>query len=111
MNQFNLRLKELRTEKNVYQKEIANQIKKTTDTISAYEKGKAEPSIDMLIKLADYFQVSVDYLIGRENEQGGIIINDEFNVKERELIGYYRILSAFEQGQLIGVAKTMAHQI
>ena len=60
-----MRLKELRKKKGISQLRLATDLNTTQNTISRYETGEREPGIDELIMLADYFNVSVDYLIGR----------------------------------------------
>lgn len=60
-----MRLKELRNKKGISQLRLATELNTTQNTISRYETGEREPGIDELIKIADYFNVSVDYLIGR----------------------------------------------
>ena len=60
-----MRLKELRKKKGLSQLRLATDLNTTQNTISRYETGEREPGIDELIKIADYFNVSVDYLIGR----------------------------------------------
>lgn len=67
MNTFGDRLKEKRTQKNLKQEDIANLLKINRVTYTNYEKGKREPSIDILIKLADIYETSIDYLTGRYN--------------------------------------------
>lgn len=59
-----MRLKELRKKKGISQLRLAIELNTTQNTISRYETGEREPGIDELIKIADYFNVSVDYLIG-----------------------------------------------
>ena len=59
------RLKEIRKEKNISQEELAQTFKITQQAISAYENGSRDPDSEMLVKLADYFNVSTDYLLGR----------------------------------------------
>lgn len=59
-----MKLKELREEKNLSQKEIAKYLNIAQNTYSRYETGEREPSIEMLKKLAKYYRVSVDYIIG-----------------------------------------------
>lgn len=59
------RIKLLRTEKNISQEALAKHITSNQKQISKWERGQIEPNIDMLKKLADYFGVSVDYLIER----------------------------------------------
>ncbi|NDO47837.1 helix-turn-helix transcriptional regulator [Clostridium sp. MD294] len=58
------KLKYLRKEKQLTQKELANICSIEETTIQRLEYG-GKPSLDTVIKLADYFEVSVDYLIGR----------------------------------------------
>ena len=60
-----MRLKELRKKKGLSQLRLATDLNTTQNTISRYETGEREPGIEELIKIADYFNVSVDYLIGR----------------------------------------------
>lgn len=64
------RLKELIKEKNLEQQQIAFLIGLKTPTFNGYVSDKREPNINTLIKIADFFQVSVDYLIGRTNIRG-----------------------------------------
>ncbi|WP_341877629.1 helix-turn-helix transcriptional regulator [Defluviitalea saccharophila] len=66
---FGLRLKELRTEKNLTQKDIANLINLSPSTVGMYEQGRRDPDTETVKTLADYFNVSVDYLLGRSNDQ------------------------------------------
>lgn len=47
------------------QETLARKIQSNQKQISKWERGQIEPNIDMMKKLADYFEVSVDYLIGR----------------------------------------------
>lgn len=60
-----MRLKELRKKKGISQLRLATELNTTQNTISRYETGEREPGIEELIIIADYFNVSVDYLIGR----------------------------------------------
>ncbi len=65
MISFKERLKELRTERNITQRQLGNLVNMSKMAISHWEKGHSEPSISQLITLANYFEVSVDYLIGK----------------------------------------------
>lgn len=64
---FNIRLKELRLANGLTQKELAKAIEVGRTTISEYESGKIVPKHEGLLKLANYFNVSVDYLQVRDN--------------------------------------------
>lgn len=65
---FASRLYELRISNGINQKVLANALHVTSQSISNYESGKREPRIPDLIAIADYFNVSVDYLIGRSDK-------------------------------------------
>ena len=60
-----MKLKELRKARHITQLKLALDLNMTQNTISRYETGAREPSRDELILIADYFDVSIDYLLGR----------------------------------------------
>ena len=60
-----MRLKEIRKSKGISQLKLAIDLNTTQNTISRYETGKREPGINELIQIADYFNVSIDYLLER----------------------------------------------
>lgn len=61
-------LKKLRTNRGLYQKDIAKILGIAVSTYSYWENGTNEPDQKSLVKLADYFGVTVDYLLGRTNQ-------------------------------------------
>lgn len=63
-----MRLKEVRRAKGISQLKLALDLHTSQNTISRYETGEREPGITELIKLADYFNISVDYLLERTND-------------------------------------------
>lgn len=67
MENFGERLKELRLEKGLTQKQLANEIGNVQSAIAYWENNKQEPTISALKKLCKYFGVSADYLIGLED--------------------------------------------
>ena len=62
-----MRLRELRKAKGISQLKLALDLNTSQNTISRYETGEREPGLVELIKIADYFNVSVDYLLERTN--------------------------------------------
>ncbi len=60
-------LKSLRQEKNVGQNELARTLNLSNASISYWENCKQEPTASAIFKLAQYFDVSIDYLLGLEN--------------------------------------------
>ncbi len=64
---LNERLKKLRLQNGVTQKAIAEGIGVTSVSVQRFEYGTAKPKLDNVIKLADFFNVSTDYLLGRSD--------------------------------------------
>jgi transcriptional regulator with XRE-family HTH domain len=64
-----MRLKELRKEKNITQIKLAMDLNMSQNTISRYETGERQAGYDELIKIADYFNVSIDYLLEHSDER------------------------------------------
>ena len=69
------RIKQLRLEKNITQPELAKSIKVSNGLISFWENSVNEPKASLIIKLALFFNVSTDYLLGLEDELGNKINN------------------------------------
>ncbi len=69
MENFNVRLKDLRNEKGVTQKAMGEYLGITVRAYQFYEEGKRYPDFHGLIALADYFDVSIDYLVGRTDQR------------------------------------------
>ena len=85
------KLKELRKEHKLSMKELGKILGLSESTISLYEAGKREPDIKTLIKMADYFNVSVDVLLGRDETNKDEILDTEY----REVIRDDHSLSMF----------------
>ncbi len=64
---INERIKELRTEKNISQKQLAKTIGVTQKAIDYWERAVNEPKASYIIALADFFEVSCDYLLGKKD--------------------------------------------
>lgn len=63
-----MRLKELRKQRNITQLKLAMDLNMSQNTISRYETGEREAGYRELILIADYFNVSIDYLLGRTDD-------------------------------------------
>ena len=66
MNNLNEKLKQLRIDGKFTQQQIADHLFVSRQAVSNWENGNIQPSIDMLIRIADLFSVTTDYLLGRE---------------------------------------------
>jgi len=64
MNKFATRIKELRDEKNLTKTQLANAVKLSDNIVGRWESGERMPSLETLILLAKFFNVSTDYLLG-----------------------------------------------
>lgn len=63
--EFKERLKELRSERNLTQKQLALLLGVSDDCIFFWEKGRSEPSVQQIIELSNIFDVTTDYLLGK----------------------------------------------
>lgn len=90
------RLKILRQKKNVLQKEVAEAINVSRTTYVKYENGDSEPSHKILIQLAEYYDVSLDYLLGISNSPKGMLSNI-FPISKKK----YRLLGEIACGKPI----------
>lgn len=77
---FDKRLRKLRTDKELSQKSLADILGISPSTVAMYEQARRTPDNEMLQKIADYFQVSVDYLLGRTNQRD---IKNPYNPKDK----------------------------
>ena len=67
--QFNKRLKFLREDSGLSQSELAKLIQISKSSINMYERGEREPKFETLEIIADYFNVSIGYLLGQSNQE------------------------------------------
>lgn len=103
------RLKELRVEKGFTQKEIAIKLSLTQQTYSDYETGRTDPDIETLISMGDILEVSIDYLLGREDDFGNVHVQGtapQLTAAERQLLEDFRSLSPDLQDMLTATIET-----
>ena len=75
-------LKLLRKQHNLSQKEIGNIFHASQNTVSQWENGTRKPSSDIIQEIADYFDVSVDYLLGRQEQLPELNSKDKREIQE-----------------------------
>lgn len=73
---FAERLKELRTSRGLTLEALAKKVNATKAAIGNFENGNKKPSLDALVALADYFEVSLDYLTGRTDCPRILVLHD-----------------------------------
>lgn len=74
---FGERLKELREDLKITQEELGNLINVSKQAISQYERDENQPSFENLVKIADKFDVSLDYLLGRTRSKINLNLKDK----------------------------------
>lgn len=104
---FGERLKQIRLEKGYTQKDIINKINISQNGYSSWELGKTEPNLTSLKKLSNIFHISVDYLLGMENEEGLIIMQNELSEDENYLIDLIRQLEMKNKSTIYELAELM----
>lgn len=97
MNKYGLRLKELREKNGYTQESLAQKLNTSRSRIGMYEQGKRQPDFEMQEAIADLFNVSLDYLFGREEEN--ILIEGETRDTEQALKLYEAYLKAIPEVQ------------
>ena len=100
-----MNLKELRTKRGISQSQVANDLGISLRAYQNYEYGQREPNIDMINKLADYFNVSTDRLLGRTTKEQDIIdeLTTEFNMSalEKRIVDGYLSMPPSLRGDLM----------
>lgn len=103
------KIRELRLEKELLQRELAERIHIAPNTISQFETGTANPSYDVLIALCDFFEVSTDYLLGREDDFGNVSIPaPSMSADAQELLRIFESLDPMHREQILEYARYFA---
>ncbi|MBA4536394.1 helix-turn-helix transcriptional regulator [Bacillus aquiflavi] len=96
------RLKELRLERKLTQEQLGKGINVTKVSISGYENGNRTPDTETLQKIADYFNVSTDYLLGRSDNRSRVNSDEEFKniINDPELERWFKELPKSDEDDL-----------
>lgn len=93
--QFSDRLKELREDHGFTQDYVAGKLNVTRQSISSYEKGTSEPVLVNLVRLADLYNCSLDYLLCRTKEKSNLNVfsqdNKDFIINLIKLVNKYEV--------------------
>ena len=93
-------------------KDVACMLGVDRTTYAKYESGTSEPNYDMLLTLADIFEVSTDYLLGRTDQknQPAPINEDELDDMERQLVSYVRRMTPEQKFLLLAQMQVLTGQ-
>ena len=106
------RIKDLRNSLGLTQKKIAEKLGCNQTAVGKYEREELEPNIEVLCKLADIFNCTIDYIVCREDDFG--VINSKpgavsFTREQSELLAVFDLLPVEQQREVIGFAKALAY--
>lgn len=104
------RLKVLRTSKNLRQEDIANYLSVAKSTYSYWESGKIEINNENLFRLADYFDVTIDYLLGRDEKKLDTFAGVELNEKQRAFMEMAQSLDDDQLDVLLAAMEALVRQ-
>lgn len=106
---FRERLQQCRLEKDVSQTAVAQYLNITRQAYNHYETGQRQPTQEVLIKLADYFGVSVDYLLGRTDEKSPSL-DEQLEGVEFALFGEIKELTDEQKQEILDFVRFKKQQ-
>ena len=100
------RILQLRQQYNLSQRALAIKIETSQKSIDNWEKGITEPTACVLVRMADLFGCSIDYILGREDELGNIPSYPvDFDKESETLLSYYRKCDETHKKSLLSYAR------
>lgn len=100
---------QLKRERDINDRQFALTSNIPYSTVRGWTYQKKLPDLEGLIKIADYFEVSTDYLLGRSNDVGIIETNANLTQDQQELLSLYNKMSFQDKNQLLGFAKALVY--
>lgn len=89
ISKFYKRLRELRTSKDLSQQKLADKLGTSKSSINMYERGEREPGLELLEAIADFFNVDLDYLLGKSDIHNKAMYDNQLSPKEQTLLKAY----------------------
>ena len=100
-----LRIQSLRLEHNLSKRELAEKINCSQKAIDLWERGVSEPSVYFLTALADCFECTTDYLLGREDDLGNINITTTLTQEEKKTLTLFAKLDSRQKNEVYNYAE------
>lgn len=105
-----IRLLELRNEKKLSQRAIAAKLNISQGTYNNWENSRTQPSIEQLIELSRFFNVSVDFLIGNSDDYGLINVKDNLAPEQRKLLQLFDRLEPGTRSAVMALLNAISEQ-
>lgn len=105
-----MRIRELREERHLRQIDVADAIQTSQTNIGRWENGANEPSSSFVVKLADFFNVSTDYLLGRSDDFGAVVAGQSsprLTDEEKVILELYRRMNHAQRVRFQGYGEGM----
>ena len=99
------RIKQLREEKGISQRALAKKIGASAKAVNFWESGKVEPSAKFILALADAFECTTDYILGREDDMGNVNVMRELTEDEKVILNVFSQMEKRERNELIDIAR------
>ena len=105
-------IKKLREKRNITQIRLSTGIDVSQETISAYESGRAMPSAETLVRIADFLNTSTDYLLGRIDKDISLkqVINDKVDEDINYLLNNYASLTKAQKKDLLWYSEVLKNK-
>lgn len=103
------RIKDLREDRDLKQSEIAKILNTTQSYYAQYENGKRQIPFERMVDIAEFYDVSLDYIAGRTNDKKGLS-KSNMSVEETDIIKKFRSLSERRKGEAIGTINLLFKQ-
>lgn len=115
MSKFSERFKTLRKSRKLSQQELAERLNTSKSSVNMYERGEREPGLEMLENIADFFNVDMDYLLGKSQTVNKALSSKEKSTPqtERDVLKQriIELLSQLTDDELKEAARFLAYLI
>ena len=109
-----IKIAEIRKEKGISQKDLAKTLNISPGNLCEWEKGRVEPNIESLKKLAEIFETSVDCILGLEDDFGNVVssgqLTDQLKSDEQKLLRAYRAMPDVAKRKIVDDAEFYAYE-
>lgn len=101
------RIKDLREDNDLRQEDTAKIFNMHKTTYCRYEQGISTPTLDIVVQLAKYYKVSIDYIAGLTNDKGGL---HQISTEEAQIISKYNALSDIRKGRVLQILDMLTEE-